>query len=183
MDNVTFLVYLHFRISGENMNNRNFVSASIILFSILMVLSCATSGAAEGRSAGNANSPETQSVPIADIQGKDWILGEVRINSATVRINRPNNIECFTLRFDGERMGGIAHPNRYFAPYTAGEGNSLSIGLAVATQMAPLFEIDGLREHEYFAYLSKVKSWDIRNGKLELTGSGENGEALVLVYQ
>jgi heat shock protein HslJ len=164
------------------MNNRTFVPAGIFILSVLMVLSCATKGGAETAPARNAHSSEGQSTSIADIQGKDWILEEVRINSATVRINRPNNVECFTLRFDGERMGGIGHPNRYFAPYTAGEGNSLSMGLAVATLMAPLFEINGLREHEYFAYLSKVKSWDIRSGKLELTGSGENGETLVLVY-
>jgi heat shock protein HslJ len=165
------------------MGNRTFVSMGMIFMCVLMVLSCATSGAAEGASARNAGSKANQSAQAADFQGKDWILEEVRINSATIRINRPNDVECFTLRFDAERMGGIAHPNRYFAPYTVGEGNSLSIGLAVATLMAPLFEIDGLREHEYFAYLAKVKSWDIRNGKLELTSSGTNGEALVLVYQ
>jgi heat shock protein HslJ len=165
------------------MNNRSFGSASTIFLSILMVLSCATGGAAEKASSRNASSPENQPVPIADIQGKDWILEEVRTNSVAVRINRPNNIECFTLKFDEERLGGIGHPNRYFAPYTAGEGNSLSIGRAAATLMVPFFEIDGLREREYFAYLANVRNWDIRNGKLELASSGENGEAVVLVYQ
>jgi heat shock protein HslJ len=165
------------------MNNKTFVFASMIFLSTLLVLSCVTKEATETRSARSANSPEDQSTPIADILGKDWILEEVRTNSATVSINRPNNVVCFTLKFDEERLGGIGHPNRYFAPYTAGEGNSLSIGVSVATRMAPLFEIDGLSEHEYFAHLAKVKNWNIRNGKLELTSSGENGETLVLVYQ
>jgi heat shock protein HslJ len=170
------------------MDYKAFVCAGMIF---LLVLSCATrgateapttSGSSESAAATNAGSSENLPTHIADIQGKDWILEEIRINSATVRIDRPNNVECFTLRFDVERLGGIAHPNRYFAPYTA-EGNSLSISSSVATLMAPLFEINGLKEHEYFAYLANVKSWIIRNGKLELTSSGKNGEAVVLVYQ
>jgi heat shock protein HslJ len=163
-----------------NIVRKTFVFA---VMAFLLVLSCATKGSAESASARSANSTENQSAHFADIQGKDWILEEIRINSSTVRINRPNNVECFTLRFDAERMGGVGHPNRFFAPYTAGEGNSLSIGVAAATLMAPLFEIDGLKEYEYFDYLAKVKNWDIRNGKLELTSSGTRGETLVLVYQ
>jgi heat shock protein HslJ len=165
------------------MDNRTSVSATMIFLSILMVLSCATSGVAKTASGGNALSSENQSTSIVDIQGKDWVLEEVRTNSVTVRINRPNNVECFTIRFDEERLGGIGHPNRYFAPYTTGEGNSLSIGAAAATLMAPFFEIDGLKEHEYFSYLAKVKNWNIRDGKLELTSSGEKGETVILVYQ
>jgi heat shock protein HslJ len=168
---------------------KTFVSAGMIF---LLVLSCATGGAAENTSksrtsesvsATDADSAGDPLTPSSEIQGKDWILEEVRTNSATVRINRPNNIECFTLRFETERISGIGHPNRFFGPYTAGEGNSLSIGTMGSTKMASFIEIEGLTENEYFSYLSKAKSRVIRNGKLEITSSGKNGEALVLVYR
>jgi heat shock protein HslJ len=166
---------------------KTFVSAGMI---ILLALSCASGGAAESTSKSRSSesviatdSTDNPPTPISEIQGKDWILEEMRINSATVRINRPNNIECFTLRFEAERISGIGHPNRYFGPYTAGEGNSLSIGNMGSTRMASFIEIDGLNEDEYFSYLAKAKSRAIRNGKLELTSSGKNGEAVVLVYQ
>jgi heat shock protein HslJ len=158
----------------------------------LLVLSCASGGAAENTSksrssesvtATDADSMENPPTPSSEIQGKDWILEEMKINSAIVRINRPNNIECFTLRFDEGRISGIGHPNRFFGPYKDGEDNSLSIGTMGSTKMASFIEIDGLNENEYFAYLSKAKSRVIRNGKLELTSSGKNGEALVLVYR
>jgi heat shock protein HslJ len=188
----------------NEMLKKGFIPTRIIFLSVLMILACVTGGAS-GRAAKSASSPESQSGnssdtqqrspdmtmgqsetrsgSFSDIQGKDWVLEEVRINSATVRINRPNNAEAFTIRFEDDRVGGIGFPNRYFGPYTAGEGNSLSIGNMVSTMMAPLFEIEGLREHEYYGYLSKVKSWAIRNGKLELTTAGANGEAVVLIYQ
>jgi heat shock protein HslJ len=168
---------------------KTFVSAGLIF---LLVLSCATRGAADSTPAGtssesvavtNAESLENSPIKTSEIQGKDWILEEIRINSATVRIDRPNNVECFALRFDAERISGIGFPNRYFAPYTAGEGNSLSIGTMGSTKMASFFEIDGLKEDDYFAYLANVKSRNIRNGKLELTGTGKNGEAIVLIYR
>jgi heat shock protein HslJ len=167
---------------------KTFVSAGMIF---LLILSCATGGAAENTST-TGRSSETVTVtdstdnpptPSSDIQGKDWVLEEVRINSTTVRIDRPNNIECFTIRFDAGRISGIGHPNRYFGPYTDGEGNSLSIGNMGSTKMASFIEIDGLTEDEYFAYLANAKSRVIRNGKLELTSSGKKGETVVLVYR
>jgi heat shock protein HslJ len=164
----------------------NFVPVGVIMLSILMVLSCATSASAGGATARSAFSPENRAGNtgnISSIQDKDWVLEELRINSTTVRIVRPANTEAFTIRFDAERVGGTGFPNHYFGPYTAGEGNSLSIGNMASTLMASLFEIEGLNEREYYAYLSKVKSWDIRNGKLELTTSGQNGETVILVYQ
>jgi heat shock protein HslJ len=163
------------------MDKKTFVSAGVIFLSVLLVLSCAT-----GRtpaSAATTDSTENLPTQISDIQGKDWILEETRINSATARIDRPNNTECFTVRFDAERISGIGFPNRYFAPYTVGEGNSLSIGIMGSTKMASFLEIDGLKEDEYFAYLANVKSQTIRDGKLELTSSGKNGEPVVLIYK
>jgi heat shock protein HslJ len=172
------------------MMRKTSVPAGIFFLSVLMVLSCAGKKAAENvpagsetvesASIGGVNSPGAGN--IADIQGRDWILEEIRTGSSTVRINRPDNVECYTLRFDAERVSGIGHPNRFSGPYTAGEAGSLSIGMMASTMMAPLFEIDGLREHDYYAYLSNTKSRDIRDGKLELTTSGANG-GTVLVYR
>jgi heat shock protein HslJ len=158
------------------------VPAGIFFLSVLMVLSCATSEAAENAPVGGETA-QSVSVGSTDIQGRDWILEEIRTNSATVRINRPANVEAFTIRFDAERVSGIGLPNRYTAPYTVGEAGSLSIGVAASTLMATFIEIEGLNEREYYAYLAKVKCRDIRNGKLELTTSGANGETVILVYQ
>jgi hypothetical protein len=55
--------------------------------------------------------------------------------------------------------------------------------MMASTLMMAFFDIEGLNEREYFAYLSKVKSWNLQNGKLELHTFGENGETVVLVYQ
>jgi heat shock protein HslJ len=162
---------------------KTFTPSGVIFLSVLMILFCAASASAGGRTAKSASSPEVQPVNISAIQDKDWVLEEIRINSTTVRIVRPDNIEAFTIRFDADRVGGTGFPNHYFGPYTAGAGNSLSIGNMASTMMAALFEIEGLNEREYYAYLSKVKSWAIQNGKLELTTSGENGETVILVYQ
>jgi heat shock protein HslJ len=165
------------------MLKKTFVPAGIIFLSVLMVLSCATAGAAESTAIETGTAKSMSAGDSSDIQGRDWILQELRINSAVVRIDRPPNTEAFTLRFDAGRVGGIGFPNRYTGPYTAAEGNSLSIGSLISTLMVSLFNIEGLNEHEYFAYLSNAKSWNIQNGKLELTTSGKNGEAVVLVYQ
>jgi heat shock protein HslJ len=160
-----------------------FVPVGIVFLSGLMLFACATGGAAGSAAARNALSPENQSGNIGDIQGKDWILEEIRTNAATVRIDRPNDVEAFTLKFEADRVGGTGWPNHYFGPYTVGEGNSLSIGNMASTMMMALFEIEGLNEYEYYAYLSKVKSWNIQNGKLELTTSGADGETAVLVFR
>jgi hypothetical protein len=48
--------------------------------------------------------------------------------------------------------------------------------------MAPLREPEGLKEREYFGYLSKAYHWDIKDGKLELLTKSEDGKDVVLVY-
>lgn len=141
-----------------------------ILASTLITLSCATGAAAKGG--------------FADVMNKDWVLAEVRINSVVTTVDRSGDrAGDFTLHFDAERVTGTGAPNRYFSPYTAGEGSALSIGTIAGTLMAPLFEPEGLKENEYFAYLGNVTSWSTRDGKLELSSSAANGDAAVLVFQ
>jgi heat shock protein HslJ len=129
---------------------------------------------------------------ISEIQGKDWKLSEVRSGSNTVRIDRSNSgdTNIYSIRFASEgRVNGTAAPNLYFGPYTSGERNSLTIGataestgILASTRMASLFEREDLKEQEYFNYLNKVKSWALKNGKLELYTSAENGSQVVLIF-
>ena len=120
------------------------------------------------------------------VEGKDWMLLELRRPAETVRIDRSVDLfglgEIYTAHFEEGRISGMGAPNRFFGPYTVGSGRDLSIGLLASTLMMPLVEPDGLREHEYFAYLSRVTRWDIREGKLELHTSSDDGNEAVLVF-
>ena len=150
---------------------KNIMMKIAILFLVPAVFSCASGNAA------------TSNVPFSEVQGKDWSLAEVKSGNNTVSIDRTNGAkEAFTLRFSTDRLNGTAAPNTYFAPYTVGENHALSIGMVAGTLMAPLFEREDLKEHEYYGYLGKVNRWDLRNGKLELYTSAENGSQVTLIF-
>ena len=132
-------------------------------------------------------------VTFRDVEGKEWILLEVKsitsVGSAgeTVSMDRKkleddNMGGAFTLSFQEGRLSGMGAPNRYFAPYTTGGNRTLSIENIASTQMMAFKEPEGLRESEYFAYLSKVTRWDIREGKLELYSSNSNGTGAILLF-
>ncbi|GHU66737.1 hypothetical protein FACS189447_08150 [Spirochaetia bacterium] len=124
---------------------------------------------------------------FSDVQGKEWILGEVKSASGTIRLDR-QQLEAlgfrgaYTITFEGDRLSGMGAPNRYFGPYTAGEGRALTIGNIAATLMMGLSEVPGLPEHEYFAYLNKVSRWDIRDKSLELYSSDDSGTEKILIF-
>jgi heat shock protein HslJ len=141
----------------------------------MLIFSCS------GRAAVRSNAS------FADIQDKDWILAEFSTPAGTVRMDRQklesvNLGAAYTIRFGPERISGTGAPNRFTGLYTRGEGRSLSIGRAAATQMMSLIQPEGLTEHEFFAYLGRVTSWDLRENRLELNSSTENGGAAVLVF-
>ena len=121
---------------------------------------------------------------FADIINRDWILTDIKTGADTVHITR--NLagvnDIFTLKFDEERVSGAGAPNRYFAPYNTAEGHALSIGMIAGTLMAPLFENEDLKEHDYFGYLGKVSRWEFQNGKLELYSLNENSTETILVF-
>ena len=128
---------------------------------------------------------------FGDVEGIEWILLELRRGAETVHMDRENLAgygfgEIFTIRFEGGRASGMGAPNRFFGPYTAGGNRALSIGSGngamASTLMMPLVEPEVLREHEYFAYLSRVIRWDLRGGNLELFTSSEDGAETVLVF-
>ena len=133
-----------------------------------------------------AGGGKSKNVNIGDIQGRDWILEEIKTGATVVRINRAQpgiTEETFSIRFDTERISGMAAPNRYFGPYTAGDNNALAIGTVAGTLMASIFEPEELKEYEYYAYLGRVTSWEINAGKLELHTSNESGIQVVLVFR
>jgi len=160
--------------SAETMNGGAAASGSVV-----------TAGGSE---AARQVSSQGEVKVLGDVEGKEWILTELRSGGNTVRIDR-SKIEAastngsFTISFQEGRVSGIAWPNRYFGPYTLGGGEALTISEALAsTMMAAFVELDELKEHEYFVYLSKVTRWAVRDGKLELYSTSD-GRETVLVYE
>jgi len=122
-----------------------------------------------------------------DVEGKEWILSEVKSAGKTVRIDRnklaADNLEgVFTISFQEDRVSGMGAPNRYFGPYTLGSNRSITPGNMASTMMMAFKEPDELKESEYFSLLSNVRRWDLREGKLELYSSGRNKDETTLVF-
>ena len=130
---------------------------------------------------------------FSEVEGKEWVLTEVRKTGLTVFIDR-NKFAAddmggfFTIQFrpdpnTNERMvNGVGAPNRYFGPYYTGTNKTLSFGDLASTLMMAFREPDDLKEYEYFSYLSRVSRWNLAQGKLELHCTDGNGEAAILVY-
>jgi len=128
-----------------------------------------------------------------DVEGKEWLLSELRSGGKTVIMDRKkleadNMGGFFSISFQkdqasGEnRVSGIGAPNRYFGPFTLGSNRALSPGNVASTMMMAFREPEGLKENEYFSFLSRVTRWDLRNGKLELYCSGSAGGEAILIY-
>jgi len=125
---------------------------------------------------------------LKDLQGKEWFLLEIRSQGKTIQLDRTKldaafSDSAFSLNFEEGRVNGMGAPNRYFAPYTAGGNNALSIGTVASTMMAALFEPEELKERDYFDYLSNVSRWDLSSGKLELYSANSTGAQTVLVFE
>ncbi|MCL2042577.1 MAG: META domain-containing protein [Treponema sp.] len=122
-----------------------------------------------------------------DVRDRDWFLTELRTGLETIIIDRTELAEkgirgIFTLRFDAELASGVGVPNRYRAPYTLADNQTLSIGLIASTLMASLFEPDELKEHEYMAVLQNVSRWNLADEKLELYSQKNDGTEVILVF-
>ena len=122
-----------------------------------------------------------------NVEGKEWLLLEVKGGGKTVTLDRQklsidNFIGAFSLSFQEDRVSGMGAPNRYFGPYSFGANRSLSIGQIASTMMLAFREPDDLKEKEFFDYLSKVKRWDLSQGKLELYSANNNGSEVILVF-
>ena len=128
------------------------------------------------------------SAVFVDVEGKEWILSEIRTAGISAWIDR-QKLEAdgmggfFIISFNEGRLNGMGAPNRCFGPYTASSNRTLNIGDIASTMMAAFREPQGLREHEYFDYLSNVKRWDLWDGKLELYSINNTGKEVVLVFE
>jgi len=120
-------------------------------------------------------------VPFSRVQRIDWNLIEVKNGSTTVIIDRTNaQKEIYSIRFQEDRIRGRGADNIYSAAYTVGVNNSLSIRKIVSTLMAPMFEMKGFSEYEYFRYLEKAYRWEFDNWNLKLyTYDEDNGEVIL----
>jgi heat shock protein HslJ len=122
-----------------------------------------------------------------ELTGKVWQLTEVRINGINTGFSR-NDLtrigltvgEGFSLSFDAETVSGMGVRNRYVAPYTR-TGSQISISLIAATEMAP-FELDKLKEQDYFNYLQNTGSWNFVNNNLELYSKTADDKEVILIY-
>jgi len=124
---------------------------------------------------------------FTEVMNKDWNLVEARIKPENIIFERSKLVEegfgdIFTLRFDAERVNGVAAPNRYFAPYTLTDKQGITIKTVAQTLMVPLREPEKLKESDFFAYLQNAAKWNFTKGKLELYSKGEDGAEAVLVF-
>jgi heat shock protein HslJ len=149
---------------------------AVFILPVLVFGSCASGASFRGSKA-----------VFDDVQGKEWILLEIRSQEKTVSIDQnkldagfPNG--AFTINFEEDRVSGVGAPNRYFGPCTVNSDKPLSIGNLASTMMAAIFEPEGLKEQEFFNYLSNAKRWDLKSGKLELYSTNSSGAETVLVF-
>ena len=168
------------------------VLCAVLLLPAIVLSSCVAAPPPTQDPAFRADAPVAldAQVPFAEVESTEWILLSVRRGVDTVFIDREVDLfglgDIFTINFDDGRVSGMGAPNRFFGPYAPSADGSLRIGTEdgalASTLMMPLFEPEELREHEFFAYLSRVTRWDIREGKLELHTSSVDESEVVLVF-
>ena len=121
------------------------------------------------------------------IMGKEWKLIEVRINNRDTGFNRNILIregfdQFFSLNFDTNNVSGVGAPNRYSAPYTLGNNQSINIMLMRSTMMASFFQPENLTEHEFFTYMQNTYEWRLDSNNLELRSKTDGGDEVSLVF-
>ena len=121
------------------------------------------------------------------ITGKEWKLIGVRINNSDTGFNRDTLsreefAQFFTVHFDADIASGTGAPNRYSAPYTLGDNQSISIMMMRSTMMASFFQPDNLTEHDFFTYMQNSYEWKLVNNNLELRSKTADGGAVLLVF-
>jgi hypothetical protein len=127
--------------------------------------------------------PDADNVVFNSIRPIDWNLAEVQKGAQTIVIDREKaQREIYSIRFREGRVRGRGADNLFFAPYTEGKNNSLSIQRIAGTYKAPLFEMEEFREYEYFRCLERVYRWEFHDWKLKLYTYDENKVEAVLVF-
>jgi hypothetical protein len=122
-------------------------------------------------------------VPFSRVQRLDWNLVEVKSGPVTVVIDRTKaQREIYSIRFQEDRIHGRGADNIYFAPYSAGVNNSLSIKKIASTYMFPMFEMKYFSEYEYFRHLERVYRWEFHDWRLKLFTYDENNREVILEF-
>jgi len=122
----------------------------------------------------------------SSIVGHEWKLIEVYIDGNDTRFSRntlpaePGNF--FTLNLDGKNISGVGVPNRYSAPYTQGDNQSITIMLIAATRMASFFQPENLSEDDFFIYLQNAYSCKLVDNNMELLSKTQAGSEVRLVF-
>ena len=148
----------------------------IILFLIPAIFSFANGNSAKDISIAD-------DAPFSKVKRIDWNLAEVKNSSKTIIIDRTNvQRETYSIRFQEERIRGRGADNLFFAPYTVGANNSLSIQKIAGTYMVPMFEMENFSEHEYFRHLEKAYRWEFEDWILKLYTYDENNEDVILEF-
>jgi len=155
--------------------------SGILFLALIAVISAAFPVSVSGAPAKEAGAS------FKDAEMKDWILLELRKNGETVRMDRQKLAAnemggVYAIYFQDGRLSGLGAPNRYHAPYSTGANRSITIGNIASTMMFSFLEPDGLKEHDFFNYLSGAQRWDLWNGKLELYCSSSGGGEVILVF-
>jgi hypothetical protein len=169
------VVYIHYT---EGFMNTN---AKKAIMKITLFLVPAFFSFANGNSVNDISI--TDDVPFSRVQRIDWNLAEVKSGSATIIIDRAKaQREIYSIRFQEDRIRGRGADNLYFAPYTVGANNSLSILRIASTYMNPVFEVENYGEYEYFRHLERVYRWEFHEWKLKLYTCDENNEEAILEF-
>ncbi|MDR2542454.1 MAG: META domain-containing protein [Treponema sp.] len=127
---------------------------------------------------------------FSNVEGIEWKLLEVHIDGTFSReilfdrrtLSREGIADIYTAKFDGELVSGVGSPNRYTAPYTIGEEQSINIAVMRSTLMASLFEPEKLPEHQFFGYMQNVYEWQFADGNLIFLSKTEDGRDVRLVF-
>jgi hypothetical protein len=139
-----------------------------------------------------ATTTGVSSANFSDVLGKEWKLIEVSVSGTLMNrkilydrneLRRENLDHIFTLNFTSDMLSGAGAPNRYSAPYTRGENQSLNVALIRATLIAPLIQPEKLPEHIFFGYMQNVSRWELVNGNLVLHSKTESGSDVRLIFR
>jgi len=163
----------------------SFTAVIICVMGILLTVSCA---ALKSKTDVDpmTETGAARNISFSEVTGREWKLLEVYVDNRDIRFRRENQpaafTDIYTLIFDDLILSGSGAPNRYSAPYTIGENQTIRIQPMRSTLMASFLEPVNLSEHEYMFYLQNTYSWTIVNRNLELSSRTENGRAVRMVF-
>ncbi|AEF85393.1 hypothetical protein TREPR_0287 [Treponema primitia ZAS-2] len=129
---------------------------------------------------------------LTDIQDKEWKLVEVRIDPADLsrdtilfdraKLKTEGLDDIFTLTIHTAGVNGKAAPEAYTASYDQGDSQAFSLKQMNITPAEKSLAPERLREAEFFAFLEKVKRWELIQDRLELYSATPDGISAILIF-